>query len=83
MEDIRKKCNSMVDLSKFTSNRKYGDVVLVYKLSLFSNVILIIFENIDLLIAWQLASGNHRERSNCEGFEQSLYRSKTIHWGKY
>ena len=83
MEDIRKKCNSMVDLSKFTSNRKYGDVVLVYKLSLFSNVVLIIFENIDLLIAWQLASGNHKERSNCKGFEQSLYRSKTIHWGKY
>ena len=51
MEDIRKKCNPMVDLSKFTSNRKYGAVVLVYKLSLFSNVVLIIFENIDLLIA--------------------------------
>jgi len=31
----------MVNLSKFTSNKKYVGVALVYKLSLFSNVALI------------------------------------------
>ena len=43
MKDMRRKCNSMIDLSKFTSNKKIwsGVVVLIYNQVCCQNLIML------------------------------------------
>ena len=62
MKDIRRKCNSMIDLSKFTSNKKIlsGVVALIYNQVCCKNLIMLGLKKFRVITIFLKDKINHK-----------------------